>query len=196
VTEWRLFTAGQRPHVSTLEFHAPRERAPHVDQPGHRPRLLAAEQRIREINPATVVDLGCGDGGLLELLGRDPAIPAWGYDFAPANAAGWAERGVTAEARDVFNAHDVPRWGQLAVLTEVLEHLADPHGTLRWIAGHVRWVVASSPRWETGTSHAEEHAWAWDADGYGGLFDAAGWDVLHHEPCDWSQIVVAEVADP
>lgn len=185
MTEWRLFD-GDTPAVSTFAFHEHRERAPHLEQTHHHDRLVRTADLIREIGPASIVDLGCGDGGLLSLI-RD--LPSWGYDFAPANAAGWAERGVTAEARDVFNSRDVPRWGHLAVLTEVLEHVADPHGIVEWVSRNVGWVVASSPRNETGADHADCHAWAWDMDGYRALIEPH-FEVVGHEPAGWSQIIV------
>jgi Methionine biosynthesis protein MetW. len=183
--EWGPFSAD----VSTLDFHRDRERAPHLEQAAHRPRLLAAAKAIRELGDGlTVSDLGCGDGGLLSLL---DGMDAHGYDFQPANAAGWAERGVKAEALDVFGEdwHRV-RFGDVSVLTEVLEHLADPHGVLKRLPS--RFVVASSPRIETGQRHAEEHAWAWNEPGYARLFADAGWKVLRHDMLGWSQLIVAE----
>lgn len=185
MTEWRLFE-GDMPHVSTFAFHEHRDRAPHLEQPAHRGRLSRTAELVRQLNPASVVDLGCGDGGLLSLI-KD--IPSWGYDFHPASAAAWPERGVSAERRDVFNTRDVPKWGQVAVLTEVLEHVADPHGIVEWVSRHAEWIVASSPRNETGADHADCHAWAWDEDGYRVLIDPH-FEVIRHEPADWSQIIV------
>lgn len=188
MSEWRLFD-GPVAHVSTAQFHAGRGRAPHLEQHNHRDRLIAASLAVQKMAPRTVVDLGCGDGGLLELLGY-LGIVAWGYDFAPANADGWSERGVVAELYDVFGPRQVPSWGELVVLTEVLEHLSDPHGVLEWISRHAPMVVASSPKDETGSRHAEEHAWAWDLEGYRALFEPH-WIVESHEPVGWSQLLSA-----
>lgn len=132
------------------------------------------------------MDLGCGDGGLLSLLTRD--LDAWGYDFSPVNQQGWAERWVTAEVRDVFNDRDVPRWAELAVCTEVLEHLTDPHGTIEWVARNTRWIVASSPHSETDRNHGDCHAWAWDYDGYRELIEPH-FEILTHETVHWSQLI-------
>jgi hypothetical protein len=101
------------------------------------------------------------------------------------------ERGVTAELRDVFTTRDVPRWGELTVLTEVLEHLADPHGTLQWVAANTHWVVASSPHDETPEHHGPEHAWAWDMEGYAAMFERH-YHLLAHEQAGWSQIIVGQ----
>lgn len=194
--EWKLFE-GDVPYVSTAEFHADRERAPHLEQEAHRPRLLlaanfvtgvAALANVRGDEPATVSDLGCGDGGLLSLLPDE--VEAWGYDFAPANVAGWAERGVKAEALDVFGVdRDRVRLGIVAVTTEVLEHLADPHGVVRWIGEHSRYLVASSPWIERPGSHDECHAWAWDQRGYAALLAQGGFRVLRHELVGPFQVV-------
>lgn len=186
MAEWRLFD-GDHSHVSTFAFHEHRERAPHLEQEWHRARLLRTAELVRSLEPASVVDLGCGDGGLLSLLG---GIDAWGYDFQPSNQEAWEERKVHAEFADVFASDSPVAWGQVAVMTEVLEHLAEPHEVLARIARHVDYVVASSPHNETGDAHCAEHAWAWDVDGYRALF-AEHFNVEHHERVDWSQLVVA-----
>ena len=200
--EWRL-SEGDVPHVSTFEFHEHRERAPHVDQPHHRPRLeraaglvlQGAEELVlgaAESGPVVPVsDLGCGDGGLLPLLARHEHIDAYGYDFQPSNAAGWAERGVTATAYDVFDA-DIERvhLGDVAVVTEVLEHLADPHGAVRWIGGRSRFIVASSPWQERPGRHDECHAWAWDLAGYQALIRQGGFDVVVHDRVGPFQLIL------
>jgi 2-polyprenyl-3-methyl-5-hydroxy-6-metoxy-1,4-benzoquinol methylase len=198
------------PHVSTAAFHQHRERAPHLEQPVHRPRL---EQALEFIAAAyvqlanegqqqiTLSDLGCGDGGLLQLAHRtiaardslDVVFSAWGYDFQPSNQAGWIERGVTAWAADVFGAdRDRVALGDISVTTEVLEHVADPHRAVRWIGEHSRYLVASSPWNETPESHDECHAWAWDQDGYRALVEQGGFTVLRHETVGQFQVILAE----
>lgn len=193
MSEWRLFD-GDTPHVSTYEFHEHRERAAHLEQPMHRLRLEAAAALIRtaarSLPQPTVSDLGCGDGGLLHLIQHD--VIAWGYDFAPANAAGWAERGVVAEALDVFGAdRDRVHLGDIAVCTEVLEHIADPHGIVKWLADNTRFLVASSPRNERPGSASPEHAWAWDEQGYHDLLTGGGWTVLQHQLVGPFQVLLA-----
>lgn len=197
MTEWKLFT-GDVPHVSTFEFHEHRERAAHLEEPLHRPRLELAAAFVRvaasyvraSSEAPTVSDLGCGDGGLLSLV-QDGATEAWGYDFAPANAAGWAERGVRAEALDVFGVdRDQVDFGHITAVTEVLEHLADPHGAVRWIGEHSRFIVASSP-WDEGPWGADPcHAWAFDQDGYRALIEQGGYRILRHEPAGRFQVIL------
>lgn len=197
MAEHKLFE-GAVPYVSTAEFHADRERAPHLEQSWHRPRLEKAAEFVRlvtdrqPVSDRTVSDLGCGDGGLLSLLAGPGEITAWGYDFAPANMAGWAERNVAALALDVFGA-DWPlvRLGTVTVMTEVLEHLEDPHGVLARVHGPSRFLVCSSPWNENQNSHCAEHAWAWDLEGYADMIQRAGWTVLRHEQVGMFQVVLA-----
>lgn len=191
MTEWRLFDSDTA-HVSTAEFHADRHRAAHLEDPLHRPRLeLAASFVLQavEMGAGSLSDLGCGDGGLLSLV--QGHVAAWGYDFCPANTAGWAERGVRAEFLDVFGAdRDRVAFGDITVVTEVLEHLTDPHGAVRWIGDHSRFIVASSPWTETDTAHDECHAWAFDLTGYLHLIKQGGFTVLHHERVGSFQVIL------
>lgn len=191
MTQWKLFE-GDVADVSTFEFHEHRERAPHLEQAGHRDRLVHAAGLILvaiRLGAASVSDLGCGDGGLLSLLPKE--LPAWGYDFGPANAAGWVERGVTAEPLDVFGKDaDRVRFGDVTCVTEVLEHLTDPHAAVRWIAAHSRFIVASSPWDERPWAHDECHAWAFDQDGYRQLITDGGYRILQHNTVGRFQVVL------
>lgn len=205
MAEYRFYPQGETPHVSTFEFHEHRERAPHLEQPTHRGRLEMAAGKVmhaarlmqeRGLIP-TVSDLGCGDGGLLQLISR-PSLRAWGYDFQPSNAAGWAERGVKAEALNVFDAgypvNPKAELGGIVVMTEVLEHLNRPHQLLNYLKQmhFVHYVVASSPWTETPESHDECHAWGWDFTGYYEMFTDAGWHVISHQPEGMFQVLLAE----
>lgn len=121
----------------------------------------------------SVSDMGAGDGGLLQLL--DKVDSKWGYDLQPTNIAGAKERGVNVMLGDVLGA-DVS-WGDIAVMTEMLEHLLDPHGFVANIPVSVSHVIASSPINETDKSHYEFHLWAWDDRGYAELFTSQGWTI-------------------
>lgn len=194
MAEYRFF-AGDVPYVSTAEFHANRERVAHLEQLQHRPRMDVAAMMVAQVAASaamtTVSDLGCGDGGLLSLLKLFPHVTAWGYDFQPSNAAGWAERGVNAEALDVFGAdRDRVKLGDITVVTEVLEHIADPHGAVRWIGEHSRFIVASSPWNEVPGRHDECHAWGFDPPGYRALLRQGGFTPVRHESVGPFQVLL------
>lgn len=200
--EWKLFK-GDVPHVSTFAYHEHRERAPHAEQPVHQPRMQLALEFVLRCEPRTVMDLGCGDGGFVQMLSDQlPYSTVVGYDFAPANEAGWAERGVEDQCvgLNVFPAppgpvinSDIEFWAEhtdVVVMTEILEHLARPHEALKAIQS--RYIVVSSPHNEDSRSHDECHAWAWDMDGYRVLVEAAGFDILDHRQAGFSQVILAK----
>jgi hypothetical protein len=187
----RLFEEGAIPAWTTPDWYAQRERAPHLEQPGHQGRLqLAAIYALRALEhpeARTVVDLGAGDGGLLSLLD----IPdKWGYDLQPSNVQGALQRGVDVMLADVL--HDPIAWGDVAIATEIIEHLIDPTGFLAMVAEHSRWLVASSPAFETAESHYAFHCWAWDQEGYAELIAGAGYRVIAHELTGDFQVLLAE----
>lgn len=195
MSEWRLFDDDVA-HVSTLAFHKDRARARHLEDPKHRERLLKAAEYVRVAARAigeqdvTVSDLGCGDGGLLYLIND---LHSWGYDFCPANIAGWDERGVSGQFLDVFGVDgDRVRFGDVTVVTEVLEHLTDPHGAVKWIRANSRFIVASSPWDEAAWVHDPCHAWAFDFIGYRNLINGGGFRILRHERVGRFQVVLGE----
>lgn len=196
MAEWQLFEPGTVPEYTTPEWYLGRDRAPHLDEEMHRPRLELAARYVAELageyGCASVVDLGAGDGGLLSLLAEQaPGLEAWGYDLQPTNVAGAIERGVHVARRDVIAR--VPAWGEIAVATEMLEHLLDPHAFIQRIARRAAVLVASSPWTETPEAHYGYHTWAWDQDGYRALLEHAGFQVARHEVTGMFQVIAGVV---
>lgn len=191
LAEWRLFPEGTAPEYTTPEWYATRENAPHLEQETHRPRLIRSATAVSTLafhhGLKTVVDLGAGDGGLLSLLGA--GLRGWGYDLSPAAVQAAKERGMDVRHGDVLG--DDVEWGQIAVATEMLEHLVDPHAFVRRIAEHARALVCSSP-WQERPGFAYEfHTWAWDHAGYAELVEQGGFEVVRHEVVGPFQVVAA-----
>lgn len=192
--EHRLFAEGTVPEWTKPEWHALRDRAPHLEQSGHRPRLHAAAKFVETVwtPDMTVVDLGAGDGGLLSLLEGIPVDRKWGYDLTPANINGALGRGQNVILGDCVDG--IIEWGDIAIATEMIEHLLDPHTFIRRVAKHSQFLVASSPWTETRNAHYEFHTWAWDVGGYANLIESNGWSILGHITVSWFQVVLAERA--
>jgi len=188
--EWKLF-GGETSEYASKDWYESREVANHLDQQEHRERLLKAFYFVREaieMGAKSVVDLGCGDGGLLSLL-KDEPIEAWGYDLMPVNVE-YAKnvRGVDARYTD-FNNDSSIEYADVAVMTETLEHMEDPHLVVRELPS--KFLVASSPYNENDVSHYEFHLWAWDNDGYRKLLDQGGYTVIRQENVSgWSQVLL------
>jgi 2-polyprenyl-3-methyl-5-hydroxy-6-metoxy-1,4-benzoquinol methylase len=194
MTEWKLFE-GEPPFFTTPAWYAALPRTRHLEQHDHGPRLqysaLAVAALATQLGATTAVDLGCGDGGLMSLLG---GLDVWGYALCPADIAGAAERGVRAELLDVVAHPEQVRWGEIALATEFFEHVADPHAMAREIARHCRGLVCSSPANETGQAHYEFHAWAWDGGGYRALVEQAGFEVRQHAGIGSYQVISAVIS--
>jgi hypothetical protein len=187
MTEHQLYDPADPPDFFIPSWYDTREHAPHLEQGAHVTRLKDVAVEVHSLvahypDITTISDLGAGDGGLLSLLsGLD--VERWGYDLSPANVA-YAQntRGVTVHHRDF--EHEEIQWGVLTIITECLEHLPDPHAAVRRISRHSRFIVASSPAFETYESHDACHAWAWDLDGYRALIEQGGFQVIHHALSD------------
>ena len=134
------------------------------------------------------MDLGCGDGGLLQLI-KDIEIKSWGYDLQPKNVEHAVNvRGVDARYTD-FNSDEI-EYGDIAIMTEVLEHMLDPHKVVRELPS--KFLIASSPYNENDTNHYEFHIWAWDSDGYVALITQGGYKIINKILVNgWSQVVIA-----
>jgi 2-polyprenyl-3-methyl-5-hydroxy-6-metoxy-1,4-benzoquinol methylase len=201
--EARLFPEGEPPEWTTPEWYAGRETAPHLEQEGHRDRLLLTanmvEQAIVE-GAKNIIDLGAGDGGLLSLFpmysSKWQLESIYGYDLQQSNVDAAEKRGVQVDLLDVVNTYDWldDVWTETVVVaTEMLEHLVDPHQFVQNLKKFTRaeWLVASSPYTETAESHYEFHTWAWDLEGYRALLENNGWEVVRQETAWISQVLLA-----
>lgn len=191
--EVRLFPEGQPPEWTTFSWYSQRQTAPHLEQPGHRERLLHTAHVINDIlNPDSVVDLGAGDGGLLSILN---APEKHGYDLQMSNVEAAKGRNQRVYLMDVVRELSTALMHKpdVVVATEILEHLVYPHEFVRNIYAGLfpgSYLVASSPWHETETDHYEFHTWAWDFEGYRTLLEGAGFVVTSHEAEGSAQIIV------
>lgn len=187
--EWKFFDGDSE--FATAKWYEDRDSAHHLEESIHKDRLVSSSWLVKqamEMGAKTAVDLGCGDGGLLQLL-KDMGIKCWGYDLMPKNIQYAVEvRGVDARYTD-FNSDDI-EYGDVAIMTEVLEHMTDPHKVVRELPS--KFLVASSPYNETDANHYEFHLWAWDKDGYDDLIRQGGYTIVNKlYSAGWSQIVLA-----
>ena len=186
--EWKFFD-GDSEFVKA-EWYEDRDAAHHLEESTHKDRLVNSSWLVKqamEMGAKTAVDLGCGDGGLLQLL-KNMGIKCWGYDLMPKNIQHAVEiRGVDARYTD-FNSDDI-EYGDVAIMTEVLEHMIDPHKIVRELPS--KFLVVSSPYNETDQNHYEFHLWAWDKEGYDNLITQGGYTIVNKlYSAGWSQIVL------
>ena len=195
VAEWRLFADGEIPVFTQPAFFAKHPWVDPVGQRGHAQRtdlvadLVADVVRGRDLK--SVVDLGCGDGALLQKILRRVRVDAWGYDLGLQNIhVGRTLRCVDVRPGDILNDTGL-EYGELVVATEVVEHLLDPYSFVRGLPGTL--CVLSSPWDENDFTHYEHHAWAWDRPGYRQMIESCGWTVVDQRHCkEGFQAVLAE----
>jgi SAM-dependent methyltransferase len=110
-------------------------------------RTLCARAGLR---PATVVEIGCGDGSLLlELAAAWPAATFDGFELSPPAIEIARGRGIPRSGRlEAYDGSRVPAHDgayDLAVLSHVLEHVPDPAPLLAEAARVARHVLVEVP---------------------------------------------------
>ena len=215
MTEHRLFDPADPPDWLDPEYwrdtpncnHLAHAADVHIARLRRAARLAAHTAYANHVEE--IVDIGAGDGALLEMLDtRTPGIELTGYEIID-DSRKFADlfrsitindANVTKEAAEnldtAFTRHvcKATRGTRLVVATEFFEHLADPHVMVRWLSERTEWLVASSPWGETPDRHEDNHAWAWDQEGYLDLFRDNGFEMTSQEEVEWSQIIVARRA--
>jgi 2-polyprenyl-3-methyl-5-hydroxy-6-metoxy-1,4-benzoquinol methylase len=190
MTEWRLFKEGTQPVYTTCHFFADHPWVDPAGQRGHAARTDMVADFVAEIvkdrDVQSVVDLGCGDGALIQKIERRVRVKAWGYDLGDQNIhIATTLRMVDARKGDFLKGHIYSHtsvdYGELIVCSEVVEHLVDPRSFIRSLPGKL--LVLSSPWDETEDNHYEHHAWAWDERGYREMIEDCGWIVVEQRRC-------------
>lgn len=127
---------------------------------------------VEGIAPATILEVGCGEGYMLDALTRGGTTAALhGVDFSePAIADARARLGerATLEARDARELADDGRQFDLVMMLEVLEHIPDPAQMLPILERLTRRHLLLSVPWEPmfrGLNMARgKHIGAWGND--------------------------------
>lgn len=186
-----------QPHSHDAEWYKDREAVDHINQAGHRPRLMQVKHYLSQIlsnnlELKTVCDWGCGNGGLIREIEAEIAnVNIWGYDLCPANVVDAESRGSkNIIYTDFINDNNV-QYSDIAICTEVLEHLVDPDAFIKKLLdNNTKYIIASSPDYETPSYHAPFHLWVFNGNSYAEMFTNVGWNVqIHHK--DYFQYIVA-----
>jgi 2-polyprenyl-3-methyl-5-hydroxy-6-metoxy-1,4-benzoquinol methylase len=185
-----------QPHSHDAEWYKGRELADHINQDNHRPRLMQVLEYLTQIvgddSEITIADFGCGNGGLIREIESKLPNKIWGYDLQPTNIEDAIQKGNSENIKYLDFINESIEFPDIAIATEVLEHLVDPDAFIkRLLDNGVKYIIASSPDYETPTYHAPFHLWVFNGDSYKEMFVTSGWDViLHHK--DYFQYIIAK----
>jgi ubiquinone/menaquinone biosynthesis C-methylase UbiE len=185
------------PHSHDAEWYKDRELADHINQDGHRPRLMQVKNYVLNLvgvdDSVTIADFGCGNGGLIREIQKTlQKNKIWGYDLQPSNIEDSHNKGNADNIKYLDFVNNDVEFPQIAICTEVLEHLVNPDAFIkRLLDNGVEWIVASSPDYETPDYHAPFHLWVFNGDSYREMFEQQGWEVVVHLK-DHFQYIVAK----
>ncbi len=100
---------------------------------------VRAYQKLLENQNSNIIDVGCGDGRLLDILARH-GPEGWafsGIEIGESAAAKAKSKGYDVFSGDFesFNVNQLEKRFDLALMHQVLEHTRDPRETLKKISG-------------------------------------------------------------
>jgi hypothetical protein len=159
-----------RDKFSKKEFYDQQQAVDFMQHDVHKNRLMEAlrlaSELIHKENIKTVADFGAGMGGLLkELQILHPDVKMWGYDLQQTNV----NNAVADVQLKDFTKEEV-EYPELLIITEVLEHIEDPHKFIK--ESKAKYIIASSPSFETPTGfHDPSHLWIWTDESFVKLFE-------------------------
>jgi SAM-dependent methyltransferase len=86
--------------------------------------LLLAQTIIEVFRPSSVVDVGCGSGGISAALRAGGVKQIYPFDFSQASVDMTQKRGFTSARRlDLTQAKEIPATADLCLCLEVAEHI-------------------------------------------------------------------------
>jgi trans-aconitate methyltransferase len=115
--------------------------------------LAAVDAAVAELAPASLLDVGCGEGVVTERLARAlPDATVVGVDVAaPRITAQWERRSLPNLSFRTGSAYDLPFGdSEFEVVTafEVFEHLEQPDDALAELSRVASWGLVLSVPWE------------------------------------------------
>lgn len=95
--------------------------------------LAVLENQLMRINPATVIEVGMGEGEIIQRLAALlPDATVAGIDLPDTDlVASWTENGLRAVAGDAYGLPFADKCADLVMAIEVLEHLENPGAALK-----------------------------------------------------------------
>jgi SAM-dependent methyltransferase len=117
-----------------------------------------AQSIVRDFHPTSVIDVGCGSGNLMLAL-QEHGVSVTGYEYASAAVERCRQRNLVVSKFDIEAGQPLGRSADVAVSTEVAEHLpASVAGRFVQLLCEAAPVVVmtAAPPGQGGTDHVNE----------------------------------------
>jgi len=172
---------GGRTFTEQIDYHLADGRAPEFDK-GQRGRVNLARSYIKAIltkipRPLRIVELGCGSGDVSGPYARE-GIEVIGVDVTQAAALACMRRwpAMTFLLSPVEKLR--PTECDVLVMTEFLEHVADPKAVADAWMPLAKWAVIGHPIDEPDPPIEMGHAWSYSVDDWVAWFEDRSYTVL------------------
>lgn len=153
--------------------------------PDHVLRMTMTASLLSWLRPTTVIDPACGDASIvITAHALNPMQGAFLNDISKPNfyRIGTELRPILPEelyvsCTPIEESLMTPATFDVAVLTEILEHVENPVDILRLARARANMLIASSPVFldDSIIDPNPEHLWQFDAAGYQEMLSEAGW---------------------
>lgn len=95
---------------------------------------------------SSVLDIGCGSGKLMRYLVENKSCKVLGIDISEEAAQLCKEKGVNALVEDITkDSFELKQDFDIVILSEIVEHLANPEGLIEKIKPHTNYIFLSLP---------------------------------------------------
>lgn len=208
---------GGRSKNFQLDYHLKRNDAPEFDQgqPGRidLARFLIEKILVKDLRrrPLRIVELGCGAGDVSGPFSGDGSfytprgsihcggIEVVGVDVVPIAkekcAARWPKMEFILSPVEDLEPMDC----DILVMTEFLEHLADPLTVASKWMPHAKWAVIGHPLNEPDPPYEHGHAWSYSMEDFLGWFGLAPmpiWEVFRFPMGYYEEMVMGHGGNP
>ena len=118
-----------------------------VDNQFHKPRFDKLLEWIDIIQPATLIDIGCSWGYVLEMIPK--SIKSIGIDISSTKTCYCRKLGFDVFQLDILTEHIPQKYCEMVIAMELLEHFNEPLKIVKECARYGKYIVFSTPVYST-----------------------------------------------
>jgi Methyltransferase domain len=118
----------------------------HLEESGWKAEEISRLMELHKLKPASVVEVGCGAGGILSNLAKTmPGVKFEGFDVAPYLTEVWPKFSASNLSFQLNDFLEVNNSYDVALLLDVFEHVPDYVGFLKGISHKSKYFIFNIP---------------------------------------------------